>query len=141
MANRNDPETLYDTIATIFAVSVLLNETKHDRELIEFSHACCSHNRMIRPQKINPRETIVEWFHAHAPEIRNKLKDPLCEVYKIGLLRQVGEPTLHLTILSSIFAICIADGTTCSAEDDFIKTAEAVWGITVPTSDELEAVI
>lgn len=134
-------DRLYETVAHLFAVTVLIDGVKHDRELIEFAHACCFHNRLIRPTQINPRETVITWFHNNAPRVEKHLKGSLAEDYVRGLLRQVTDPAIRQTVLSSIYAISVADSELHPNEEALINMAKSLWNIALPTGDQLLAVV
>lgn len=139
--SHTDPNLVYETIATIFAVAVLIDKIKHDRELIEFAHACCFHNRLLRPTRINARETVMAWFERHAPKIETRLTRSSANDYILSLLTQIGDPALRLTVLSSIFAICVADSELHPEEMKLIELVKSTWRITLPAPERVADVV
>ena len=140
MSQFDDADTLYQVIAKIFAVTVLLDKRRRDPELIEFTHACMVHNHALRPGKIVSRRQIMEWFDAHRPELEDALSKDNALAYKTELLSRVKTKDLQRKVLSSIFTISVSDYELHSEESDFINQALRVWKTSMPTPDELDAV-
>ena len=140
MSEFQDGDALFQTVATIFAATVLLDKRERDPELIEFTHACMVHNHKIRPGTILPRQTLQAWFNQHKGDLSATLSGPDAHDFKIELLSRISAPELQRSVLSSIFTISVADYELHDEETEFIQTALSVWNAEVPRIEELAAV-
>ena len=140
MSEFPDSQQLFEYVATIFAVTVLLDDRERDPELIEFVHACMVHNHRLRPGVILSRQHLLKWFDANKEAIRARLHADDAEAYKTDLLSRIFDEDLQRGVLSSIFAISVADYELHDEETDFISRALAVWHTTMPTPEEVDAV-
>ena len=140
MSEFQDGDALFQTVATIFATTVLLDERERDPELIEFTHACMVHNHKIRPGTILPRQTLQAWFKQRKSDLSATLSGPDAQDFKIELLSRISAPELQRSVLSSIFTISVADYELHDEETEFIQTALSVWNAELPRVEELAAV-
>ena len=140
MSEFQDGDALFQTVATIFAITVLLDERERDPELIEFTHACMVHNHKIRPGTILPRQTLQAWFKQRKSDLSATLSGPDAQDFKIELLSRISAPELQRSVLSSIFTISVADYELHDEETEFIQTALSVWNAEMPRVEELAAV-
>ena len=132
-------DQLFETIAKIFAVTVLVDGHERAPEMLEFVHACTVHNKILRKQRITPPEELTAWYHATKPAILEGLEregDP----YKISLLSQITDADLRRSILSSMFTISVADHEFHGSENALIKIALATWDAVPPSPAELDKV-
>ena len=140
MSTFDDSDSLFNAIATIFAVTVLLDQRERDIELVEFTHACMVQNHRIRPSKIISRQQILAWFAHHRETILGRLSADEDDRYKLGLLGRIHDPELQRSVLSSIFTISVADYELHDEESAFINQALRVWKTQMPTPVEIDAV-
>lgn len=140
MSQFQDGDALFQTVAKIFACTVLLDHRERDPELIEFAHACMIHNHRIRPGTILPRQTLKAWFNQHKAELSKELSGPDADAFKTSLLEQISAPELQRSVLSSIFTISVADYELHDEETEFIQTALSIWNTSMPEAEELAAV-
>ncbi len=140
MTQFEDSDALFQTVATIFAVTVLLDNRERDTELIEFCHACMVHNHKIRPGTILPRQKLSAWFTQNKRDISASLSGPDSKAYKSELLSRISVPELQRSVLSSIFIISVADYELHDEESEFIQRALSIWDTKMPRAEELAAV-
>lgn len=136
----SDTDTLFQEIATIFAVTVLLDHKQRDQEMVEFCHAVMTINQHLRPGVILPRETILDWYESQKPSIITHLDAADAKNWKANLLRTVPTDALKRLVLASIFTISTCDYELRDEESAFIKTALNIWKTGMPSGADLESV-
>ena len=136
----DDADALFNAVASIFAVTVLLDKRKRDAELVEFTHACMVHNHTIRPGRIVSRRQLMQWFEAHREELEGRLEGDADHAFKASLLTRIHDEGLQRSVLSSIFTISVSDYELHDEESAFINRALSVWNANMPTPAEVEAV-
>ncbi|MGB6229060.1 MAG: TerB family tellurite resistance protein [Litorimonas sp.] len=132
-------DALFETVATLFAITVLVDEHEREPEMVEFVHACTVHNHRMRPSRIVTPGEWLSWFSTSRQTILDAL-DREGDTYKIAHLSRITEPELRRSLLSSMFTISTADHEFHASENALIKVALATWDARPPTSAELERV-
>eukprot|EP00919_Chromeraceae_sp_WS-2016_P042249 GHVR01100500.1.p1 GENE.GHVR01100500.1~~GHVR01100500.1.p1 ORF type:complete len:142 (-),score=2.34 GHVR01100500.1:263-688(-) len=140
MVAKLNVDDLFETILELFAVTVLLNETGIDCELIEFAHAGVTTNQYLRPDTIFSRDCILEWFYANRDRIKATLKSDHSGTYKASLLNKIEGCDLQRRVISSIFVISVCDFYMDAVGTDFINLVLKTWEGGPPNKEELNAV-
>ncbi|WP_416878680.1 hypothetical protein [Litorimonas sp.] len=140
MSKGEEINGLFETIVELFAVTVLLDDTERDCELIEFTHASLVNNRLLRPDNIVCREILVVWFEENRKRIRDTLASEKAEEYKKSLLLEIEGDDVRKRVLGSIFVIAACDDNLDSVSCEFIRLAMTLWNMDMPTGKELEPV-
>jgi len=135
-----DANALFEIVAEILAVTVLIDERERDIELIEFTHMAMLHNHHLRPGKMMTREMFLDWFHAHKGNISKNLKMDSDNSYKIDLLEKITDKDLQRRMLSSMFSIAVCDYELHDEECQFIKSALKIWKTGMPTSQDINVI-
>jgi hypothetical protein len=138
MPELRNQDALFETVATLFAVSVLADHRVRDAELVEFVHACSLHNLQIHPDTLLSRRDIIDWFNKQKAEIGRALEGPNADDYIVDLLSRIKEEGLQRSVLSSIFTISICDYELHDEESALISKALEVWNTTMPLPTEVE---
>lgn len=137
MSQSSETDELLQTIATIFAITVLLDKKQRDQELIEFCHAVSVANRHLRPDVILPRTTILKWYGELKPEVVSRLAGQDAWSWKRELLSRIPNAEIRNLVLASIFTISVCDYELRDEESAFIKLALDTWKTGVPLSADL----
>jgi hypothetical protein len=140
MSDLVDPDALFETVATLFAIAVLADHRIRDVELVEFVHACSVQNLKIRPDTLLSRREILDWFNRHKEKIEQALNSPDHDAYKTEVLSHILDMDLQRSVLSSIFTISICDYELHDEESAFITQALDVWKTSMPLPSEIERV-
>lgn len=140
MSKGEEITGLFETIVELFAVTVLLDDTERDCELIEFTHASLVNNRLLRPDNIVCREILVVWFEENRNRIRDTLASEKAEEYKKSLLLEIEGDDVRKRVLGSIFVIAACDDNLDHVAREFIHLAMTLWNMDMPTGKELERV-
>ncbi len=140
MSGTQPVDALFESVATIFAMTVLADHRVRDEELIEFTHAAMIHNQLLRPKTILTRRRLLQWFETHKDEIDASMHGDAGDDYKRRILSYITDQALQRSVLSSIFTISVCDYELHDEERDFIATALKVWNASMPRPDEVDLV-
>ena len=140
MSDAQPVDALFESVATIFAMTVLADHRTRDEELIEFTHASMLHNQLLRPNTILTRRRLLQWFETNKDEIDASMHGDAAEDYKRRILSSVTDEVLQRSVLSSIFTISVCDYELHDEESDFIATALKVWDTSMPRPHEVDLV-
>ena len=140
MSNGDEISGLFETIVELFAVTVLLDDAERDCEFIEFTHASLVNNRLLRPDNIVCRETLLVWFQENRERIQDTLASERAEEYKEKLLSKIEAENVRKRVLGSIYVIAACDDNLDSVSCEFIRLAMTLWNMDMPTGKDLEPV-
>ena len=136
-----DAKAKIETIATVLAISVLIDDIEKDQELVEFTHGMMTINQRIRPETIFPRTKILDWFHKNKIDIAQNIANDTDDSWKSGLLEQIDDQSLQCVVLSAMFSISVCDYQLDQEECDFINLALQLWKREMPEAQTVEMVV
>lgn len=134
-------DEVLSNVATVLAVSVLIDERLRDVEMIEFSHSIMTINQRIRPGVILTRRNIVNWFNANRTDIAEKISIDKNDIWKTQILGQIQGDELRRMVLACMFSISVCDYELNDEECDFLKLAVSHWETGLPHVQDMELMV